>query len=228
MKPALVLFLGLAAQPAFALQVSAAFAEYCETNLPATQIEVVSEAPALVYDFSKSVRDLTQRKSFGARALTLGLTERKLVTELQINSPSKSHRWEPVMCTRPSVTVTLSLAPHTVFVGTEFPQDGCAFSAILKHEQRHVSVNNMALKNTAERLTRELRASLGNRVYYGQRAELEAAISRQTRDWQVWVESEIAKVDRLHDSIDTPDEHARNDTLCGGEIPLALKAAGLR
>lgn len=224
---ALVLAL-FAVAPAWGLQVPADFAAQCERRLPATKISVTAEVAPLVYDFTKSVRDLTQRKPAGPNALTLGLTERHLATGMEIRSASMNYKGEKVVCMRPEVEVTLTLAPHTVFVGREFPQKSCAFGSILQHEQRHVLVNNLALKNASERLEKELLSSFGNRVFYGERADLERAVGSHIQEWMTWLDGEVAKVDRLHQSIDSPSEYAKNNTVCSGEIPRVLKASGLR
>lgn len=225
---ALALFTVVASAPAWGAQVPADFVAQCESRLPPTSIKVISEVSPLVYDFTKSVRDLTQRKPAGPNALTLGLTERRLGTGMQVASSSLNNRGASMLCMRPAIEVTLTLSPHTVFVGTEFPQKSCSFGAILQHEQRHVLVNNLALKNASERLEKELRSSFGNRVFYGERGDMERAVASHIQEWLAWVDGEIAKVDRLHQSIDSPAEYAKNNTVCSGEIPRLLKAAGLR
>lgn len=205
-----------------AQSVSAEFMAQCERRLPPTQIEIVMATAPLKYDFSKSVGELTSRLSTGKGQVTLGLTERAISSQMEVQSTKMKSPGADVVCMRPRVVVTLTLDPHTVFVGREFPEKTCAFNSILEHEQRHVLVNNMALTKTAASLRQALQQSFGNRVFYGEERDLSSAVQAHIQEWISWAEQEMKKVDRLHKQIDAPAEYAKNQHVCGGEIPRRL------
>ena len=213
---------------AFAVEAPVSFYEECEARLPATKIEVRTSASPLSYDFTKSVRHLTQRHASGKGQYTLGLTERSIASEMEVKSSMLKHKGSSLVCMRPHVIVTLTLDPHIVYVGREFPEKTCSFNSILQHEQRHVTVNNMALQRTAASMNQALHTSFGNRIFYGDEAEMGAEVRAHIQDWIKWAESEMRKVDQLHKQIDTKEEYAKNLTVCNGEIPTLMKRAGIR
>lgn len=207
---------------------SATWQATCENRLPATVIEVRTAPDSLRFDLGRSVTELSkapQRR--GERTYTLGLTEMRIGTTVDYRSPTLKSTREALACARPHVVVTLSLAPHTVAVAREFPEGGCAHRHIVEHEMRHVEVNRLTLQDTAERLRQALRESFGNKVYYGTPAELQQRLTQHIRDeWLPWVRERMKHTQQRHQDIDTPQEFARNHTVCDGEITRVLK--GLR
>ena len=156
---------------------------------------------------------------------TLGLTEMRLGTRIDYRSPSLTHPDEPLACARPHIIVTLSLDPHVVSVASEFPEGGCAHRYIREHEMRHVKVNQHTLDDTATRMRQGLLSSFGNQVFYGTPAELENRFNRHIHgEWLPWVKAQMDQTLQLHREIDTPQEYARNRTVCNGEIARVLDA----
>ncbi len=97
------------------------------------------------------------------------------------------------------------------------------FGHIAQHELRHVNANQSQLEATADALSMVLKKAFGNRIFYGTQQEmkvqLEAAMSK---DWFPWAQAKLKEVDAIHRSIDSPEEYARNATLCGGDVPRKL------
>jgi hypothetical protein len=205
---------------------SARWQAVCEAELPATTIEVKTEPAPIRYRRDRSVADLMQLQRLPqSNAFTLGLTEMKLGTRIHYRSPTLTHPREKAVCTRPNIVVTLSLDPHVVSVAGEFEEGSCAYRHILAHEMRHVQVNQLTLESTAERLREGLKESFGNKVYYGSAAELQARLTRHIRDqWMPWVDAQMKHTLQRHREIDTPEEYARNRTVCGGEIARSMDA----
>ena len=149
----------------------------------------------------------------------------KLGTRIAYRSPTLTHPHEKAVCTRPHIVVTLSLDPHVVSVADAFEDGSCAHRHILAHEMRHVQVNQHTLDSTAERLREGLKDSFGNKIYYGSAAELQERLTRHIRDqWLPWVDAQMKHTLQRHREIDTPEEYARNRTVCGGEIARTLDA----
>lgn len=222
--PCLLALLSVSAQ---AQSPSAEWAALCEARLPATSIEVRT-APAPIRTLrNRNVDDLTQLQHLpqdGAR--TLGLTEVRLGTSIQYKASTLARKGEALTCMRPSIVVTLSLDPHVVSVASEFEDDSCAYRHILAHEMRHVEVNRLTLESAADRMREGMRSSFGNKVYYGEPAELQERLTRHIREqWLPWVDTQMKHTMQRHREIDTPEEYARNTKVCGGEIGRVLAAA---
>ena len=60
-------------------------------------------------------------------------------------------------------------------------------------------------------------------MYYGSATELQERLTRHIRDqWLPWVDAQMKHTLQRHREIDTPQEYARNRTVCGGEIARTL------
>lgn len=212
-------------------QIPKRFVADCERQLPATAIDVVASPSEVKYDFTKGVAMLTGRPTMFREggAHTLGLTEATFRLDVSWKGDVLMDSLSRMGCTRPRVTVHLKVGPQQVFVGKEFPQSGCAFWEIAKHELRHVTANQEQAEKVAQVLQEELRKSFGNRIFYGNPDELKAAFTDTLEnEWMPWAKDQFSQVEKVHESIDTPEEYARNNTMCGGEVPKALKAAGIQ
>lgn len=225
--PALAALLLIGASSAVkAVAIPTEFVTACETRLPPTTVEIKTESTPITYLLDRSVGALTAQHPPGGDFKTLGLTERAFRSQMEVQGPTLTLANPAIICTRPAVTVTLSLVPHVVAIGREFPTDSCAYKVIAEHESRHVLANNLALTRTAAAMEKALKDSFSNRVFYGESAWLEAALQEHVQAWLDWAESELKKVDALHADIDTPEEYARSEHICGGEIPRILRANG--
>lgn len=214
----------LMSAPALAQSPSAQWQAACEAQLPPTAIEVKTEPAPIRFRKDRSVADLMQVQRLPqGNAYTLGLTEMQLGTRIHYRSPTLTHPREKAVCTRPNIVVTLSLDPHVVSVADAFEEGSCAHRHILAHEMRHVQVNQHTLDSTAARLLDGLKSSFGNKVYYGTAAELQERFTRHIQDqWLPWVDAQMKHTLQRHREIDTPEEYARNRTVCGGEIARTL------
>ena len=226
LSSALLLF-SLIAPHARAQSPSAEWAALCEARLPATRIEVRTVPAPIRYLRNRSVDDLTQLQHLPQdNARTLGLTEVRLGTSIQYRASTLQRRGEALTCMRPSIEVTLSLDPHVVSVASEFEEGSCAHRHVLAHEMRHVEVNRQTLESAADRMREGMRSSFGNKVYFGEPAELQDRLTRHIREqWLPWVDAQMKHTMQRHREIDTPEEYARNRTACGGEIARVLDGA---
>ena len=218
--------LTLCALAPFAQAQSPSWKATCESRLPPTAIEVKTAHAPIRFTHHRRVAELTGVQQLPHQGFhTLGLTEMRLGTRIDYRSPSLTHPDEPLACARPHIVVTLSLDPHVVSVASEFPEGGCAHRYIREHEMRHVKVNQHTLDDTATRMRQGLRSSFGNQVFYGTPAELENRFNRHIHgEWLPWVKAQMDQTLQLHREIDTPQEYARNRTVCNGEIARVLDA----
>lgn len=221
-----LLTVSLLSAPALAQDPSDRWQALCEAQLPPTVVEVKAEPAPVRHRSDRSVADLMQIQRLPQEnAFTLGLTELQLGTRIAFRGPTLSHPRERLVCMRPAITVTLSLDPHVVSVASEFEQGSCAHRHILAHEMRHVQVNQLTLSTAAARMREGMQRSFGNKVYYGEAQELQERLTRHIREqWLPWVQAQMTHTLQRHREIDTPEEYARNRTVCGGEIARTLDA----
>jgi hypothetical protein len=221
------LLLTLAAIIPWGSATAATFEEECNARLPKSVFAVQTEPSAIKYDFSQSAKELTAKHSYhGKHGTTLGLTETKIKVESQ-------WAWQLLTeaggstCLRPSALIFVSVNPQTVYIAKEFSPGSCAFKEIAQHELRHVSANQKQMEQIADKYQRILAQHFGQNVLYGS----DTALKRQIEDsfkhyWIPKISEELQKVSFLHQQIDTPQEYARNSTLCGGIVPKILGAKG--
>ncbi len=202
----------------------AEFARECETRLAPARLEVVVPPSSVQYDFSRSVAELTAtRKKAEAGRHTLGLTVFELKTSLAWQS-NMLRRADDTACLRPHIRITLDVGPQHVYIGREFPQGSCAFNDIARHELLHVRANQARAEAVGAALKTALEQQFGNRVFHGRAAQLRAQLESALREsWFPWAQQQLAEVDKTHASIDSPEEYARNQLVCGGEIPRRLQ-----
>lgn len=218
------------AAPAQAAAVPLSFEQQCELRLPATKVEVVALPGKLTYDFSRSMKGLTQK---GARQRTLGqvvlgLTESKVETNMAWGNNLLLHPDKKEACLRPSLKLTLNI-PQVVSIASEFAEGTCAFNDILRHELLHVRANQSHAEATARYMQKELTKFFGNRVFYGEEGMLTAQLKEAiTQSWLPLAKAKMEEVGQRHNVIDSPTEYAKNEFVCGGSISRAIRRAGLR
>ncbi len=204
------------------------FETQCQMRLPPAQVTVSTEPSNVSYDLSQSVRVLSQRhRPPHANSFTLGLTVTKVRFEAQWSLPTLTSA-SGKTCLRPSVNLFFTVSPQTVFVANEFPQGTCAFNGIKEHENRHVQANQEHIEQVASYYQKAISAAYGQRVFYGSNDgspnEMQDAFESR---WLPRINADLAKVEALHAQIDSPEEHARSNLMCQGEVPLRLRQMGI-
>lgn len=204
------------------------FETQCQMRLPPAQVNVSTEPSNVNYDLSQSVRVLSQRhKPPHANSFTLGLTVTKVRFEAQWSLPTLTSE-SGKTCLRPSVNLFFTVSPQTVFVGNEFPQGTCAFNDISGHENRHVQANQEHIEQVASYYQKAISDAYGQRIFYGRTGGLPNEMQDSFRSrWLPRINADLAKVETLHAQIDSPEEHARSNLMCQGEVPLRLRQMGI-
>jgi len=191
-----------------------------------TSIRLLAPRSPVLYDHTLSVEELTQRSGASGKPNqhALGLTTVTVETRLRLDKRTLMDPRTGMMCTRPTVTVTLGGAPQTVHIGKEFPADSCAYREVAEHELRHVHANEAQAEFVANDFQSAMKAEFGNRVFFGSEKELERAIDDKLQnDWLPRIETEFALVRLAHESIDTPEEAARAERFCDGAVSRMLQ-----
>lgn len=136
----------------------------------------------------------------------LGMTSIKLDTGVSVN-----YQGQPVggaVCVSVNrVEVQFGLKDHHVSVPREYPQGGCHYNVVMRHEMAHVDVNRRTVRKYADVLKNDLRAALRRSgavaaasMVEGQNAQT-AVIQKVLDDIAVRFNAELEK---LHAVIDQP------------------------
>lgn len=115
----------------------------------------------------------------------------------------------------------------TVYIASEFPQNSCSFQAVLTHEQKHVETNRQVLNEYAPVIRDRLIKYL--KLYGMFIVPNQAYADKLLREKVTQVVNEVSKEmmeenRRRQKLIDSPQEYARNNTICNGQISRVVQA----
>jgi hypothetical protein len=221
---------GMATAEAAAAVPHETFEAECERRLNPTDIKVQALPSEIHYNFVSSMAQLTSKGSRQRQLgqVVLGLTEARLSYRLNWGANYLVEQGTGRACMRPRLTLVFDVNPQLVSVAREFPKGSCAFNEIATHELRHVNANQAQLQTAADMMQRELTTFFGQKVFYGSKSALQAQWQDAlSSSWMPLAKAELAKVDIAHNAIDSPEEYARNRTICNGAITQAVVQAGL-
>ncbi len=150
----------------------------------------------------------------------LGLTLGNAVAHFASSTPhyvDRSGRWE---CASPQLNLTLGFNPMTVYVAKEFPEGGCAYKEIYRHELRHVKAYEAQLASIEKDLSESLnRRFASGGPWRGPVGQTSADLQRELdKHWLPYIQREFARADEAQALIDTSEEYARVTDACNGEI----------
>jgi len=192
----------------------------CAQAAPAARVSVATRDAGWRIDNSLSWRTLTHMKPPGIRGATvLGLTHTESRVALQLEGELLSDPDTGAECIAPRVAVDLRYLPIVIYVGREFGPQTCAYREILAHEMRHLNAYLGYLPKVEERVRTRLAERFDGRPVYGRGGEAQALLRREidTR-WMPYIKAEMAQIETLQASIDTPQEYARLSKVCRGEV----------
>lgn len=202
------------------------FAAECAQRLPATSVRVDTAPQAYTVRADLGIKALSGMRSDGARGeghTALGMTVAKVQSSLTIGSRLLRDPTTGQKCIRPQIQATLTNSPMQVYVAREFADNACVYEHILGHEMRHVRAYQEQLEHASRKLEASMRGHFGNEVFYGDESALRAQLEDDMRTrWLPLAMSYLQEVRSLHAMIDTPEEYARNRTVCGGQVARVL------
>ena len=208
--------------PAFSLS----FEERCERELAPTAVVANSVPGNVNYDYSSSMQSLS--KSAGGREgnVVLGLTRSALASQFSFGMDTLTDPQTGRTCMRPQIAVNVSAGEQKVSIAREFAPGSCAQRAVIDHEQQHVQANDEQAAFTARRIEGTIRLSLGNRVFYGSREELEGYLTNAIKDhWMPMARNELSHVEVDHAHIDRKSENLRILSSCNGEVVRVIQSS---
>jgi hypothetical protein len=104
------------------------------------------------------------------------------------------------------LAVRLDYGKPVLRVAKEIPPGGCAYARVMNHEQTHV------------RIHREIAREFRELDYAWKPGTHSAAIL-------IYAKQELARLMTAQARFDSPEEYARNHSVCGGEISRLVKPA---
>jgi hypothetical protein len=193
----------------------------------APEVRIDFESVPVHQDFTRSMAQLQSMPGRApapreaANGRVLGLAHAKYGERSQVGVVFRATQDGGYCGTLGSLTVNFGFEERTVLVARELPTNVCIHGEVLKHEMRHVAVDEKALKDfipTVRRTLETLAAHVG--VVRGRTREqltgairrpIEAALRDMLREFGQERERRQAEVDTL-------EEYKRVSASCGGEL----------
>ena len=203
------------------------FESVCEKRLAPAKVEVVAEDIEFKQDFTRSIEQLSSRGAAKVGHMVLGLVETKLTGAVEFTAPGIVKPFSGRYCMRPSLMLTLSFKPTTLFIAREHPQGSCEFDITMDHEKKHIAVYQAYLDKLALDVRDELREQLGDRIQYFDSAEAgETSIRQRAASiLQPYLERGAQESARRQALVDTPEEYFRLETFQARCSPRESRAA---
>jgi hypothetical protein len=128
-------------------------------------------------------------------------------------------------CMRPAIRMLVAHGGQQVFVAREFQPGSCAFNEVLEHENTHASANRDQLALSALQLRSTLKSTLGNRVFYGTRKELERQLTEAVNEyWIPMARLKFSQSSPVHAEIDSHEGYRSVLERCRGEFAQVLRS----
>lgn len=212
------LALGLLASGSACARTS--FQARCEEAAADARASFSSRDAGYRIDNSLSYRTLTAMKRRGVgNGLVLGLTRTESRLSIRVDGALLADPEGRYECVVPQVDVTLYYPPITVYVGSEFAPDTCAYREILAHEMRHLKSYLEWLPKVEERIRVRLGPRYAGKPLYARAGQARGLLQRDIdRNWMPYIKAEMVRVESLQAAIDSPGEYARLSKVCQGEV----------
>jgi len=219
--------IALAMSSGFSAHASDSFHARCEDRLPAGELLFDYKPGEVSYDNTAGMLELTERSGSMKRSRgTLGTTEFALAYTVHVSTKPLKDDPSGQACGRMVAWVELRLAPHRVSVAREFPKGSCAYAHVAEHEMKHVAINERHLQAVAAEMTARAASQVAQRTFFGGEDSLQAQMTRYVTDfWIREVDVAMDKAKAQHARLDSPEEYARNESVCGATMGAIARDA---
>lgn len=210
-------------------------AQSCAVVPKPAAVNVATKDTPRRFDTDTGLRTLTRKMRSDGKVkadsiYNMGVTRLEWGTEANIEltgepNADSSYCWSVVAL---NVTVTVEM---TVYIAKEIERDSCTWREVLKHEQKHVALNEKAFAGLPDDIRPVLAAAIkgsvasseGQKALATFRKRAEKALSDAIKEF-------AADREKQHrEKIDTKEEYARVDAACSeAEWAEIFKRAGLR
>jgi hypothetical protein len=212
--PVLVLLFATGAQAA-----RTPFQARCEDTLAHTVTMMAIKQSGYTINNTVSFKDLTEMQPVRVNSYVLGLTRTESMASVNVDGKMLQDTATNYECISPQISVTLYYLPMVVHVGREFRPGTCSYTEILAHEMRHINVYLDHLQKVEGRVRNALAKRFEARPLYAPMGQAKALLEHEIdSQWLPYIKAEMAKVEPLHEAIDSPAEYARLSKVCKGEV----------
>jgi len=219
--------IALAMSCGLSAHASDSFQARCEDRLPAGELLFEYKPGEVSYDSTAGMLELTERSGSMKRSRgTLGTTEYELRYTAHVGTKAQTDGRTGKACGRIVAWVELQLAPHRVSIAREFPKGSCPYAHVAEHELKHVAINERHLQAVAAEMTARAARQVARRTFFGTEEAMRAQMTRYvTNIWIHEIDLAMEQARAQHARLDSPEEYARNETVCGGTMgPIARDA----
>jgi hypothetical protein len=220
----LCLLFGVLAEPGAWAAGRTPFQARCEDSINKSVSVLSAQQNGYSVDNHLSYRALTAMKgAAGPNSYVLGLTKTESRVAIASDGGMLSDPLTGYECVSPQVTVKLSYAPVLIYVGSEFPPGSCGYNEILAHEFRHMKAYMDHLPRVEQTVRAALARRYGGKPLYAPGGTARVALAREIdTGWLPYIKAEMASVEKLQATIDSPAEYLRLSRACNGEIQAVL------
>lgn len=214
------------------VRVPETFAAECERNFPKSEVKISVKEGLITESNQESIRSLTalaqktkithadQHRSLGLTALELSWG-----IDAEFKSLSLNNRMH---CARPTIKIELEVVNHLVRIAKEFAPKSCEYNFVREHEYKHVRLNKKNIKRYAKAVVDAVNERFPNPILYGSSEKVTGKMqSMMDNELLPFIKEVTAKMERegieLHKLIDTPEEYAKGNKVCGGNISRIIR-----
>lgn len=204
----------------------------CETNLPPIAVNVSIQESPVEETNDVTVRSLTNialklNNPHVKDHYVLGLTTIEL--SWHANAQYKSYQFTnpSIRCARSEMKIDLIMLYHKVQIAKEISPGTCEYDFVRKHEYRHVKLDEENVKSYAREIKREFQDHFESKIYYGSSGAVEKAVRNEIdNNWLPFVSRTAKTLEKegtdRQKLIDTPEEYAKGNVACSGNIARLL------
>lgn len=199
------------------------FQARCEDAIGAAVVTLTSKDNGYSVNNTLPYQALTRMKQDGGASFVLGLTRTESRISFALDGVILVDPTSGYECVAPKIDVSLAYQPIMIYVGREFLPGTCAYQEILAHEMRHLKAYLDHLPKV-ERLVRgALKTRFSGPPIYAPGGQAKRLLEKEMDGgWMPYIKHEMAKVEQLQASIDSPQEYARLSKVCAGEVKLLV------
>ncbi|MES2674648.1 MAG: hypothetical protein V4660_10430 [Pseudomonadota bacterium] len=209
------------------------FVAECERNFPKSEVKVSVKEGSITESNQESIRSLTalaqKTKVIHAdQHRTLGLTAMELSWGIDAEFKSLGLDQLNMHCGRPTIKIELEVINHLVRIAKEFAPESCEYNFVHEHEYKHVRLNKKNIKRYAKEVTDALNERFPNPVIYGSSEKVSGEMQRMMdNELLPFFKKVTTKIEsegiELHKLIDTPEEYAKGNKVCAGNISRIIR-----
>lgn len=213
-----------------ALAARTPFQARCEDTIAKASTTLVARQAGYVVDNTRSLRQLTGMKGPGTRRGTvLGLTRTESHVTIDATGSILHDRDSSYECISPHVVVKLWYSPITVYIAREFGPGTCPYREVLTHEMRHVRLYTEHMQQVARSVREAMAERFAGKPLYAPRGQSNAMLGREIdARWIPYIKAELARIEPVHDSLDSHEEYARLSKVCEGAVQSIIDPASSR